>query len=408
MNRLDLSGKKFGYWLVLNKVLKNGRQKCLCRCDCGKIREVLKSSLTRGISKSCGRCGFSKISRREDITGQKFGMLSVLKPKTGKGKTKWLCLCECGKATEITSEKLKNGHTKSCGCLKIATDMTGQRFGKLIVLNRENDKNKNPMWLCLCDCGNKKIAYGSSLRNFNTKSCGCLNKKSDISGRKIDRLLVIKRIDKKTGDTNVYYLCRCDCGNEIEIRKDILLKKTTKIKSCGCQFIIDKNKIIGQKFNRLKIIEYVGLDKSHHPLYKCICDCGNAKIISMYNLKNNKTKSCGCFLSESSSNRSGENHPSWKGGKSSNKNGYISIRSKNKLKLEHRLIMEEFLGRELYDNERVHHKNGIKNDNRIENLELRTITTHPCGQSIEDMKSFCVDYLKKYSSVNEIKNNFSV
>jgi hypothetical protein len=70
--------------------------------------------------------------------------------------------------------------------------------------------------------------------------------------------------------------------------------------------------------------------------------------------------------------------------------------------------MEEFLGRELYDNERVHHKNGIKNDNRIENLELRTITTHPCGQSIEDMKSFCVDYLKKYSSVNEIKNNFSV
>lgn len=54
-------------------------------------------------------------------------------------------------------------------------DLTGQRFGKLIVVERaENDSQGNAQWLCKCDCGNKKVIRGYQLTNNKTKSCGCL------------------------------------------------------------------------------------------------------------------------------------------------------------------------------------------------------------------------------------------
>ena len=56
-------------------------------------------------------------------------------------------------------------------------DLTGQRFGRLTVLKKEkSDNNGNVMWRCQCDCGNIVIVRGVSLRSGNTRSCGCLHK----------------------------------------------------------------------------------------------------------------------------------------------------------------------------------------------------------------------------------------
>ena len=56
-----------------------------------------------------------------------------------------------------------------------ATDLTGQRFGKLVVAQRAGaDKWGCPTWLCRCDCGNETIANGGNLRRGYTRSCGCL------------------------------------------------------------------------------------------------------------------------------------------------------------------------------------------------------------------------------------------
>lgn len=61
--------------------------------------------------------------------------------------------------------------------MSVLKDITGHRFGKLVVVSRaENDKHGKASWLCLCDCGNEKTVLGNNLVRGKSTSCGCLHK----------------------------------------------------------------------------------------------------------------------------------------------------------------------------------------------------------------------------------------
>lgn len=128
-NLIDMTGKEYEYFTVLRKgsgrYTKGGQYKTtwICKCHCGKEFEADAAMIRSGKKKSCGCMNFSDHSKMsKDLSGMKFGRLTVvrrLKPEeVDNPRNIWLCKCECGNYIKANANRLKTGHTQSCGCLK--------------------------------------------------------------------------------------------------------------------------------------------------------------------------------------------------------------------------------------------------------------------------------------------------
>lgn len=128
-------------------------------------------------------------------------------------------------------------------------DLTNQRFGKLVVIKRAPNKNKRTMWLCKCDCGNEIEIRSDQLRGGITKSCGCLHiEQAKNIGKKNFKDLTNQKFGKLTAKQPIF--------NEYKKRYDWL----------------------------------------------CQCDCGNNIIVLGSSLTSGNTQSCGCIKSIGESN----------------------------------------------------------------------------------------------------------
>lgn len=172
-------GQQFGRLTVIH-VFKDdkGYLKCICECRCGGVKEVYLSNLRAKRTRSCG-C-LEKESRRKkvDLTGCRVGYLVVSKPTEMRkdGCVVWECICDCGEVCYVTSRNLQSRTAKSCGCIeKRNNDITGKRFGRLSVIKAIGAEKGKPMiWECRCDCGNITQVSINNLKNGHTRSCGCL------------------------------------------------------------------------------------------------------------------------------------------------------------------------------------------------------------------------------------------
>lgn len=228
----------------------------------------------------------------EDLTGNIYGHLTVIRFNKNTGK--WICRCDCDNKTIV--EK-KAGHLKlkdrvqSCGCAnkKRFIDISGQRFEHLVVKEYSKEFGE---WICECDCGRQVFKKSGHLRSGHVTYCGfedCdykLIRYSDLTNKRFGRLVAIKQVGQSK------WMCKCDCNSTKIVRAVNLVNGSTT--SCGCLNPSKQIDIHGQKFGHLKVLEHL-----YRGIWLCQCDCKNICEKSSYDLRNGRVTSCGCLSKES-------------------------------------------------------------------------------------------------------------
>ena len=172
-------GEKFGRWEVLGEAPKRNRRRFWkCKCECGTIKNVSVRSLCIGTSKGCRKC--NDASRVIDLLGKTFGEWLVIERDRCSDTTRWICKCSCGKTASVSTQTLVRGASKRCKLCAgyVDFDLTGKTYGSFTVVRKTAEKNTKCYWDCVCKCGRKRKIPGSSLRSqgVRNKCIYCHNK----------------------------------------------------------------------------------------------------------------------------------------------------------------------------------------------------------------------------------------
>ena len=145
------------------------------------------------------------IMKEHDVPDSLLTVIKEVEPHITSGgnkQTQYLCKCNCGKEVILKSSAIRNGNTKSCGCLKKkklaernaknSSVKVGNRYGKLVVIKdlgmrKQESRNKMERWsLCQCDCGSAPIEVKNNMLQTGwKKSCGCLQSQGEFIIEKI-------------------------------------------------------------------------------------------------------------------------------------------------------------------------------------------------------------------------------
>ena len=158
----SLIGEKIGKLFVIKFLeYKNNHKYYLCKCDCGNTHIASDTGLISGQTKCCSYC---RENNFKDITGNKYGSLTVIKRVddyvfNGGKISQWLCKCDCGKETIVRGDYLRSGHTQSCGCLRGEHSITHRESNTKLynVWNSIKSRCFNPNSQAANDYGNRGI-----------------------------------------------------------------------------------------------------------------------------------------------------------------------------------------------------------------------------------------------------------
>ena len=186
-------------------------------------------------------------------------------------------------------------------------NLIGQRFDKLIVLEKAPSKARHTYWKCQCDCGTVCEVSSEYLRaNIIPRDCGCSKiknihkkqqeeKKNWLVGQRFGKLQVIEPLTTRNHGS-VVWKCQCDCGNIKNVPTHLLTSSHTR--SCGCLVReTQANDLTAKRFGKLTALYITNYKKRSSLIWHCVCDCGKECDVESYNLKAGLTRSCGCITS---------------------------------------------------------------------------------------------------------------
>lgn len=327
---IRIIGMRFGR-LVVTKQLAGVDAEAIC--DCGTKVTTQTGLLVGGNKKSCGclRSSDTQIPTGDDviilteavaIRGKETPVSELTK---GSAATV-TCKCPlCGDTFDLKFYQVTHrGHTKcfSCALGGLGLRIIGMRFGRLVVTERLDGNEVK----AVCDCGSVEFVQASVLMGGSKKSCGCLRSEvlnDDVQIPAGDDVIILSEtatrngkevpVSELTKGSHAVVSCKCpSCGMVLDLLfLDIAKRGHTKCRSCLYGGI--GLNIVGQRFGRLVVTEFIGGSK-----VKTVCDCGTIGVDEAGQLTSGRKSSCGCatrqHMSEVGKKSKGKNHWNWRGG----------------------------------------------------------------------------------------------
>lgn len=126
-----------------------------------------------------------------------------------------------------------------------------------------------------------------------------MGSRNDLTGQRFGNLVVLSQTEKRMDSGSIVWKCKCDCGKQAEVSARRLVRG--KVRSCGCLSASSYKDYVGKRFGRLIVIEPVDKIRKNRATvtwWKCLCDCGRETIVAQTELQNGGTQSCGCLQKE--------------------------------------------------------------------------------------------------------------
>lgn len=229
--------------------------------------------------------------KKLDLTGQRFGKLTVLEPAENIGsRTAWRCRCDCGQETTVTTRRLRDGHRTSCGCDK-------ENFGK-------------PP----CEIGRASLTYvdGTCVEMIRTRPVRCNNTSRTTGVEWMQRkqrwrasicfkgkrryLGSFEELEdavkaRKRAEEELFEPFLAACSGEIPQSE---LRPIEEVCPPVIRDYSDRRlDLAGERFGQLTVLEPAE-NIGAMTAWRCRCDCGKETVVMTAHLRSGQTTSCGC------------------------------------------------------------------------------------------------------------------